>query len=112
LSYAGRSVIFPGDIEMNSEAILINKYGNKIKSDILLVPHHGSRYSSSKPFLEMVSPEVCIISSRGGNRFGFPHVETLDRLNSIRAKIFRIDQGGAVEVKIGEGIFSAGYCLD
>ncbi|MBN1903740.1 MAG: DNA internalization-related competence protein ComEC/Rec2 [Deltaproteobacteria bacterium] len=112
LSYAGRSVLFPGDIEMKSEAILVNKYGNRLKSDTLLVPHHGSRYSSSKPFLETVSPEVCIISSTKGNRFGFPHAEALERLNSAGARIFRIDQGGTVEVKIGEGFFHAGYSLD
>ncbi len=112
LSYAGRSLMFPGDIEMRSEAILVNKYGNELKSDILLVPHHGSRYSSSKPFLETVSPEVCIISSRKGNTFGFPHAEVLERLSSTGARILRIDQGGAVEVKIDEGIFNAGYSLD
>jgi beta-lactamase superfamily II metal-dependent hydrolase len=49
---------------------------------------------------------------KGGNSFGFPHAEVLERLKGTGARIFRIDQGGAVEVKIGEGIFSAGYCLD
>ncbi|NLD39552.1 MAG: DNA internalization-related competence protein ComEC/Rec2 [Desulfatiglans sp.] len=112
ISYAGRSVMFPGDIEMKSEAILVNKYGNKLKSDALLVPHHGSRSSSSKPFLETVSPKVCIISSRQGNRFGFPHAEVLERFRRAGVRILRIDQGGAVEVKIGEGIFNSGYSLD
>jgi competence protein ComEC len=112
LSHAGRSVIFPGDIEMKSEAILVNRYGYKLKSDILLVPHHGSRYSSSRLFLETVSPEVCIISSREGNTFGFPHSETMERLKSTGARIYRIDQGGAVEAIIGKGIFNAGYSLD
>jgi competence protein ComEC len=77
LSYAGRSVMFPGDIEMRSEALLLEKYGNKLKSDALLVPHHGSRYSSSKPFLEMVSPEVCIISSREETVLAFPMPKSL-----------------------------------
>jgi competence protein ComEC len=112
LSYAGKSVLFPGDIEMKSEAILVNKYENRLKSDILLVPHHGSRYSSSQSFLEKVKPEMCIISSRHGNSFGFPHAEALERLKNAGVKIFRIDNGGAVETKIGEGIFYVGYSLD
>ncbi|NLA73978.1 MAG: MBL fold metallo-hydrolase, partial [Deltaproteobacteria bacterium] len=112
LSYEVRSVMFPGDIEMKAEDILVSKYGRELHSDILLVPHHGSRYSSTKPFIEMVGPEICIISSRQGNRFGFPHFETLERLNSAGAKIFRIDQGGAVGVSIGKDVLNAGYCLD
>jgi competence protein ComEC len=110
--YMGRSVMFPGDIEMKAEALLVNKYGKKIKSDVLLVPHHGSKYSSSTTFLETVKPELCIISSREGNSFGFPHAESLARLKHTNAKILRIDQGGAVEVTIGEELFYAGYYPD
>jgi competence protein ComEC len=112
LNYQKRSVMFPGDIETDAETLLVKKFGKSLKSDILLVAHHGSKYSSSKLLIETVNPEICIISSGQGNSFGFPHAEVLNRIKSTGAKIFRIDQGGAVEVKIGEGLFYAGYCVD
>ena len=84
----------------------------KLKSDVMLVPHHGSRYSTTESFLEMVSPEICVVSSRQGNSFGFPNSETIERLNRAGSKIFRIDRQGAVRVDIGEDHFYSDYCLN
>ena len=105
-SYQGKTSLFPGDIEQEAEEIIVQKNGNDLKSDILLIPHHGSRYSCSVPFLRMVKPKVCIISSRSNNSFGFPHRQTLDRLKWIGARVLRIDEVGAVKVTIGEDIFN------
>lgn len=109
LSYKGRSILLTGDIEGDAENIIVKRFGNNLKSDVLSVPHHGSRYSSSRLFLNKVKPDVSIISSRKGNRFGFPHQETLERLNRVSTRIFRIDEGGAVRVEIGEGLFDVRY---
>ncbi|MFC1841161.1 DNA internalization-related competence protein ComEC/Rec2 [Thermodesulfobacteriota bacterium] len=105
LSYMGRSILFTGDIEGDAESILLKRYGDNLESDVLSVPHHGSRYSSSRSFLDKVKPEISIISSRRGNRFGFPHHETLERLSRVGARIFRIDEKGAIIVTIGENKF-------
>ena len=109
LSYMGRSILLTGDIEGDAENILIKRFGDKLESDVLSVPHHGSRYSSSRLFLERVKPEASVISSRRGNRFGFPHKETLERLSRVGTRIFRIDEGGAVRVEIGEDLFDVKY---
>jgi competence protein ComEC len=105
LSYGGKSLLFPGDLERAGEEVLISRAGPLLRSDILLVPHHGSRYSCSKAFLQMVRPQTCIISSGYGNYFGFPHPETLKRLRSAGSRVLRIDQEGAVQLSLGPNRF-------
>jgi competence protein ComEC len=101
ITYKGRSFLFPGDIEKEGEQALLSNAA-ALRSDILLVPHHGSKGSSTMPFLRAVSPEICVISSGEGNRFGFPHKETLDRLRETGAAIMRVDESGAIQITVGE----------
>ncbi len=98
--YNGTSFLFPGDIEKEGEDALLSN--SALKSDILLVPHHGSKGSSTMPFLRAISPEICVISSGSGNRFGFPHKETVERLRESGASIMRIDESGAIQFKVGK----------
>ncbi len=67
------SMLLTGDIEEPVEYRLINHSSNKIKSDVLLVPHHGSRTSSSKNFIQKVSPKMVVNSSGYANQFNHPH---------------------------------------
>jgi competence protein ComEC len=100
ISYAGISVLFPGDLEEMGENSLLALAGAKVKSDILLSPHHGSRTSSSKAFLEAVSPRFCVISS-GEDRFGrFPHPTVLKRLAQMECETICISDSGAVTVTV------------
>ena len=111
LTYGGRSLLFPGDLERAGEEMVISRAGSLLKSDILLAPHHGSRYSCSTAFLEMVRPRLCIISSGQGNYFGFPHSETLKRLRTAGSQVVRIDQVGAVELSLGPRRFEVSTFL-
>ncbi|MBL7178567.1 MAG: DNA internalization-related competence protein ComEC/Rec2 [Desulfobacteraceae bacterium] len=111
-SYEGKSILFPGDLEMLGEEMVVSNVGHLLKSDILLAPHHGSKTSCSKPFLQMVRPRICIISSGSGSYFGFPHMETMQRLNEIGCRIVRIDQVGAVQLSIGPNKFEMKSFLD
>ena len=76
----------------------MSNMGSALKSDILLVPHHGSRTSCSGIFLKSVGARLCIISSGTGNYFRFPHKETLERLQKSGCRIMRTDQSGAIEI--------------
>ena len=67
------TALLTGDIERFPERALIKLAGKTLQSDILLVPHHGSRTSSSERFIELVSPEVAIVSRGSSNRYGHPH---------------------------------------
>jgi len=101
----GLSALLAGDVELEAEEDLA-ELGPLLKSDILKVPHHGSRYSAYEPFLEAVSPSVALISVGGGNQFGHPHEETLDALEALDgAKVFRTDRDGAIRVELGKKPF-------
>ncbi len=112
LSYGGKSLLFPGDLERAGEESVISRAGSLLKSDILLAPHHGSRNSCSKAFLQMVRPQTCIISSGYGNYLGFPHSETLKRLTSVGSQVLRIDQVGAVQLALGPNRFEGRSFLE
>jgi len=100
LCFRGLSFLFPGDLEKQGESILLHHAGNAVRSHVLLCPHHGSKSSSTLPFLKKVSPRICVISSGEGNFFGFPHDETIRRLNEIDCRILRIDQRGAIKMTV------------
>jgi competence protein ComEC len=103
ITYKGKSFLFPGDIQSQGEHTLVSDVGAQLKSDILLVPHHGSRYSSTMPFLQAVRPKISVISCGKGNSFRFPNDETITRLNEIRSEIIRIDECGAVQFEVSSG---------
>lgn len=75
--------------------------------DILKVTHHGSKYSSSESFLQVVDPELALISVGRDNSYGHPHADTLERLTPL-AKIYRTDQSGTITVDISE----SGYVVN
>ena len=64
--------------------------------ELLKVAHHGSGHSSSSAFLQRVSPEIAVVSCGLDNRYGHPDPETLQRLQSAGAMVFRTDQSGHV----------------
>ncbi len=101
ISFRGTSFLLPGDLEHEGEAALLARNGKAIKSDVLLVPHHGSRGSSSPQFLRAVRPRVCVISCGAGNYFGFPHEQTLRRLKAAGCRILRTDRSGAIRCIVG-----------
>lgn len=94
-SYKNFKVLYTGDIEKDGENRLLSK---NIKADIIKVPHHGSNTSSTKEFIEIVSPKFSVISV-GKNNFGHPRKEVMDRLEENSHKIFRTDKNGAVLFK-------------
>jgi competence protein ComEC len=93
------SLLFTGDIGRPAEAdILARQSSGRLRSTILIVPHHGSRTSSSQIFLDAVQPREAIIPAGWDNRFGFPHPLVLERLGKMGCRIWRTDQSGAVRV--------------
>ncbi|MBI2635125.1 MAG: MBL fold metallo-hydrolase [Parcubacteria group bacterium] len=91
------SVLLTGDATSKIENQLLS-YGNALKSDILKVGHHGSKYSSSFNFLNAVSPKAAIIEVGAKNRYGHPSPAALSRLEMFDIGIFRTDLNGDVKV--------------
>ena len=76
---AGRSVLLTGDIEREQEAALLADGADALRSDVLIVPHHGSKTSSTPAFLDAVRPRVAVFQAGYRNRFGHPAPEVLQR---------------------------------
>jgi competence protein ComEC len=90
------SMLLTGDIERAAERFLLE---NKISpSDVLLVPHHGSRTSSSEEFIAAVAPRWAIVPAGYRNRFGHPAREVLERYARAGVTVLRTDRDGAVSV--------------
>lgn len=97
LTYGNFSILLTGDIGEISEERLVNNKNIK-DIDILKVAHHGSKYSSTKEFLQSVNPQIAVILVGENNRYGHPHLETLERLENQEniQYIFRTDIDGTI----------------
>lgn len=91
----GLSALLTGDIEAPQEQALVERLGAALRSDILLVPHHGSRTSSTAAFLKAVAPRVAVIQVGYRSRFGHPHPAVLSRYVESGLTVQRTDQCGA-----------------
>jgi competence protein ComEC len=89
------SALLAGDIERDVEKRLVAE-GAQLDVDFLKVPHHGSRTSATREFIEAVTPLAAAISLSGTNPFGHPHPEVLERLRASGARVLRTDRDGAV----------------
>lgn len=96
LKAAPLSAIFTADIGANIEKYLAENLD--LRADILKVPHHGSKYSSSDILLGAVQPRLAVVGVGSGNRYGHPTEETLSRIWDYTKNIFRTDKNGTVEV--------------
>jgi len=95
-----KKFLFTGDIYSETEKWLVDTYKNKLRADYLKIPHHGSKTSSSKLFLQQVVPEISIISCGLNNRYGFPHQKTLKRIKKWSKKVHRTDQSGELTINL------------
>lgn len=102
--FGNKSILVTGDAEEKAEKDILQS-GAYLNADILKVGHHGSDTSSSKAFLEAVSPEVAVVCVGEGNKYGHPMAETFTKLNALGAKTYRTDLNSSVIVTIdGEKI--------
>jgi len=93
------TALFTGDANADVEHELAQDTG---PIDVLKVSHHGSKFSSTKEFLDALRPEIAVIEV-GKNSYGHPTAQVLGRLADIGARIFRTDQQGTVEI-IADGM--------
>lgn len=96
LIYGDNKFLFMGDAERKLETYLSNLYKNFLDAEVLKVGHHGSKTSSTKNFLNYVSPEFSLIGVGEMNHFNHPSEEVIERLNKLNSKIYRTDLEGAI----------------
>lgn len=99
VAYGGRRLLLSGDVEAAAEARL----GQIGHVDVLKVPHHGSKTSSTAAWLATLRPQIAVISVGAANQWGFPHAPVLARYAAIGSKVYRTDTDGAVTVSLSAG---------
>ena len=98
ITYGDTKFLFCGDAEADEENEIL-EFGSDVDADVLKVAHHGSSGSSTKEFLETVSPKYCVISCGENNDYGHPHKATLERLKKYTNEIYRTDICGTIKAE-------------
>lgn len=100
------SMLLTGDIENASEQRLLAMHPDKLAATVLVVPHHGSKSSSSSSFVDAVHPKFAVFTTGYRNRFGHPKEEVLDRYRAAGSEILRSDEEGAVSIIMNAQLLS------
>jgi competence protein ComEC len=97
IQYGERSILLTGDIEQASERALIATQ-QQLHADVIKVPHHGSKTSSTDAFVSATNPSIAIISVGRTSRFGHPHKEVVERWQSSGARVLTTGHSGAITI--------------
>lgn len=98
LVFGNFSMLLTGDAERKAEEKMLKQGAGTLKSTLLKSGHHGSRTSSSVPFLQAVRPEAVLISVGAGNEYQHPHPNIIKRYNANKIKVYRTDTDGTLTV--------------
>jgi competence protein ComEC len=96
---AGGAMLLTGDIEARSESAMLERE-TALDADVLLVPHHGSRSSSTPDFVTAVAPQAAVLAVGHRNRFRHPHPLVAARYGARGIKVWRTDRDGALRVTL------------
>jgi competence protein ComEC len=96
----GGALLLTGDIEARAEKALVAS-GEALRSRVLVAPHHGSRTSSSREFLDAVHPELALFPVGYRNRFHFPSGAVVARYDALRIRRLETAREGAITVRLG-----------
>ena len=96
----GRRLLLTGDIESTTEKALLAEYDQDLSAQILSVPHHGSKTSSTLEFLESVNPQYALFSLGYFNRFHFPAPSVLRRYQAIHSQPLQTANSGAIQLQV------------
>jgi len=112
-SYGEFDLLLTGDMEKEGEIRLLesdlwNRESGEsgetgtVSVEVLKVAHHGSYTASSEEFISVLQPRISVISCGKNNRYGHPHIETLETLYGANSRVYRTDESGCVTVKVGK----------
>ena len=93
-------LLLPADIEAKSERELLARDASALRADVLIVPHHGSRTSSSLEFVAAVQPSIAVFTVGYRNRFKHPRPEVVERYRALQAQLMQSDEEGAIEMTV------------
>jgi competence protein ComEC len=94
-----QAVLLCGDAEEKAEKAML-RYGDFLHANIIKVPHHGSSTSSTQEFVNLVQPQLAVISVGANNKFHHPAPTTIERYRAMPSQVHRTDESGALVVAI------------
>lgn len=97
ITFGRRSLLLTGDIEKSGEKALVAS-GRELRADVVKVPHHGSRSSSTLPFVTATAARFAIVSVGQNSMFGHPHAEVVERWQASGAQVFTTGKCGTITV--------------
>lgn len=100
ISIGDQHILLTADIEKESEQQLLKEHANKLPATLLVVPHHGSKTSSTDKFIAAVKPHYAVFTVGYRNRFGHPRQEILQRYADSGSTLLRSDEDGAILVEM------------
>jgi competence protein ComEC len=101
---AAGALLIAADVERGAEAQLLEHAAAALRADVLIVPHHGSRTSSTHAFLQAVDPSLAIFTVGYRNRFGHPAADVQQRYADQGSRVLRSDRDGAVLLRFESGL--------
>lgn len=104
LRFEGKNILLTGDAEVPTEQVLCAS--RQLSVDYIKVPHHGSKTSSTEPFLDRMRPRVAFVSVGKNNWFGHPNPGVLQRYREHHTELLRTDQVGTITLTIKDGAAS------
>ena len=99
-----RALMLTGDATLAVEEALVSRYGTALRSDVLVLGHHGSRTASGMAWLQTLQPQHAIASAGYLNRYHHPHAEVVARLAAAGMTLWRSDTQGAVQIRLEPGV--------
>ena len=100
---SGGSALLTGDLEAGGEQALVARSGDDLATDVLVVPHHGSATSSTRGFLDAVSPSIALFSAAEHGRFRLPHPRVLSRYVDAGVAAYSTSGCGAITLEFAVG---------
>ncbi len=97
-----RAILLTGDLAREGEAAVLRS-GAALTAQVLKVPHHGSRHSSTEEFVHAVRPAAALLSVGHRNPFRHPHPEVVARYEAAGVRLWRTDRHGAIRVEMRAG---------
>ncbi|HKV32822.1 MAG TPA: ComEC/Rec2 family competence protein, partial [Pyrinomonadaceae bacterium] len=109
VEFGRRSLLLTGDIEKSGENALVAG-GKRLQVDVVKVPHHGSRSSSTLPFVNATRAKIAVISVGQSSMFGHPHADVVERWQANGAQVFTTGRCGTITVTTdGTGLNLTGF---
>jgi competence protein ComEC len=106
------AALLSADIEAPAERVLLARDRAALRAQVLVVPHHGSKTSSTEPFLDSVEPSIALFQVGYRNRFHHPNVGVFERYKARHIELARSDTDGAVRVDVSPGASGAALTLE